>query len=249
MENLKILYSMRRELKEKGLSTQEADAFINQTENLVISSKMKKIKEFIDKELEGLEREVYFLYSYTPNAGSNISEVKNASESNIDTANLTSASNQVPSSLNLPDKEVLPESEGASNQKADSSSNQNEEASNTKGNNKKKKKGIKTHILRVTFPDGLTIQKDKDVDTYSEVIERIGINKVVGAVEYHNILDNGVKLISDEKHPTYNQRDLGNGLWLMTNNSLNGKIKKLEELSEVLGLGLKVEKLSILQPE
>lgn len=93
----------------------------------------------------------------------------------------------------------------------------------------------------VSFPDGKVIANNIAADTFEEVIRIIGIERVRKVVEEHNIRINKVPLISRHKHEYYQQRELGGGLYLITQCNNNNKKKILTRLSNLLNLGLEVE--------
>ena len=93
----------------------------------------------------------------------------------------------------------------------------------------------------VSFPDGKVIANNIAADTFEEVIRIIGIERVRKVVEEHNIRINKVPLISRHKHEYYQQRELGGGLYLITQCNNNNKKRILTRLSNLLNLGLEVE--------
>ncbi|MDY3885450.1 hypothetical protein [Porphyromonas somerae] len=93
----------------------------------------------------------------------------------------------------------------------------------------------------VSFPDGKVIANNIAADTFEEVIRIIGIERVRKVAEEHNIRINKVPLISRHKHESYNQKELGGGLYLITHCNNNNKKRILTRLSSLLNLGLEVE--------
>lgn len=93
----------------------------------------------------------------------------------------------------------------------------------------------------VSFPDGKVIANNIAADTFEEVIRIIGVERVRKVAEEHNIRINKVPLISRHKHESYNQRELGGGLYLITHCNNNNKKRILTRLSTLLNLGLEVE--------
>lgn len=90
-------------------------------------------------------------------------------------------------------------------------------------------------ILKVSFPEGITICKSMASDTVVDVIEKIGAERV-SQVKNLNFL-------SPSKVSTRCQR-LSNGYYVITQSSTEAKRSFIEELSSALNLGLKVEIVS-----
>lgn len=101
----------------------------------------------------------------------------------------------------------------------------------------------KTHILRVTFPNGDVIE-DKNVSrTFARVIEMCAPD----LVKELNIVMAGVDLVSDKVSEQYAraQHKLNDGSYLMTHMSTDKKREILQYISDSLGLNLKVERILI----
>lgn len=101
----------------------------------------------------------------------------------------------------------------------------------------------KTHILRVTFPNGDVIE-DKNVSkTFARAIERCAPD----LVKELNIVLAGVDLVSDKVSEQYAraQHQLNDGSYLMTHMSTDKKREILQYISNSLGLNLKVERILI----
>ena len=101
----------------------------------------------------------------------------------------------------------------------------------------------KTHILRVTFPNGNVIE-DKNVSrTFARVIEMCAPD----LVKELNIVMAGVDLVSDKVSEQYAraQHQLNDGSYLMTHMSTDKKREILQYISDSLGLNLKVERILI----
>lgn len=102
----------------------------------------------------------------------------------------------------------------------------------------------KTQILRVTFPDGRVIEERMVLNTLAYVIEYAGIENV----HKLKIMVNGTNLLSDTVPDLYNnskQHILGDYV-LMTCSNTETKYRQIKQISEALGLNLKVEKVSII---
>lgn len=97
-------------------------------------------------------------------------------------------------------------------------------------------KSPKTNLL-VSFPTGEKIKNKLAMNTFCEVIEKIGLQKV----EKLNIRSCGSNLVSKIKSPTYRQKKLKNGYYIITQTSTNQKKKHLELISKKLNLNLTVE--------
>lgn len=96
-------------------------------------------------------------------------------------------------------------------------------------------------ILRVTFPDGTVIQDKKAKVTFAEVIKRIGLMRVRNL----GISFCGVPIVSNTLDSKYgkDQIPVGNGLYVMTHSSTSDKRKQLDNISDNLNIGLKVEEI------
>lgn len=91
--------------------------------------------------------------------------------------------------------------------------------------------------LRVTLPDGKVIENRFAYETLQEVVVMAGPEKVRAL----GIIQNGVPLVSTTVDNFYIQKELGNGLYLITHSSTIQKQKQIKAVSEAFDLGLKVE--------
>jgi len=91
--------------------------------------------------------------------------------------------------------------------------------------------------LVVTFPNGKVINNRYAYETLIEVVETVGVQKVAALGLKHVGLD----FISKTKDDFYNQHEASGGFLILTHSSTDKKKRQLEEISEKLGLGLKVE--------
>ncbi len=91
--------------------------------------------------------------------------------------------------------------------------------------------------LMVTFPDGKIVNNRYAYETLIEVVETVGIQKVAELGLKHVGLD----FISKTRDDFYNQHELPGGYLILTHSSTDKKKRQLEEISEKLGLELKVE--------
>jgi len=91
--------------------------------------------------------------------------------------------------------------------------------------------------LVVTFPTGKVINNRYAYETLIEVVETVGVQKV-GALGLKHV---GLDFISKTKDDFYNQHEASGGYLILTHSSTDKKKRQLEEISEKLGLGLKVE--------
>ncbi|CAI9430055.1 Jag-N domain-containing protein [Candidatus Ornithobacterium hominis] len=97
-------------------------------------------------------------------------------------------------------------------------------------------KSSKTNLL-VTFPTGEQIKNKLAMDTFCEVIQKIGVSKV----EELNIRSCGSNLVSKIKNPIYRQKRLKSDYYIITQTSTQQKKKHLELISKKLNLDLAVE--------
>jgi len=102
----------------------------------------------------------------------------------------------------------------------------------------------KTHILKVTYPNGHIVKERIVNKTLIDVIQNANAFKVQSL----GIFVNKVNLVSDTVLPHYEkaQKYIGNGLYVMTNCSTDAKQRIIEQISEAFNMGLKVEKVSML---
>jgi hypothetical protein len=103
----------------------------------------------------------------------------------------------------------------------------------------------KSCILRVIYPDGRIVAERVVYKTMIDVIRNAGAQNVQAL----GIFVNKINLISETVLPRYeiSQKPIGNGLYVMTNCDTNTKQRIIEQISEAFNMGLKVEKVSILQ--
>lgn len=92
--------------------------------------------------------------------------------------------------------------------------------------------------IKVTFPDGKKIRYNKVADTFIEVIQYAGVERVRNLnfiIAYDNLI-----LTENQINPKYAiaTKPLGDGFFVNTNISTTHKAEILSEISEKLGLGL-----------
>lgn len=96
--------------------------------------------------------------------------------------------------------------------------------------------------MTVVFPDGTIIAEKTAVETLINVVKKIGVAEVRKVVEEYNLKFCKVPVISNRRDAKYgkSQKELGGG-WLLITHS-NNRMKKafIENVSEVLHLGIKV---------
>lgn len=101
----------------------------------------------------------------------------------------------------------------------------------------------KTHILRVTYPDGHVAQNRMVADTLIDVIS----NSFPDLIAEMNIYLAGVNLVSKVLDPKYSkfQREIQDGWYVMTNSSTDKKQEIIQRISDELDLNLLVEQIPI----
>ena len=106
---------------------------------------------------------------------------------------------------------------------------------------KKIERGPKREMI-VAFPDGTIIAEKKAVDTFVNVIKKIGVNEVRKIVEDYNLKFCRVPVISNRRDSKYgkSQKDLGNGWLLITHSDNQTKKNFIDKISNILNLGIKV---------
>ena len=100
-----------------------------------------------------------------------------------------------------------------------------------------------TRDLTVTFPDGTEIAEKTAVETFVNVVKKIGVAEVRKVVEDYNLKFCKVPVISNRRDAKYgkSQKDLGGGWLLITHSNNPMKKQFLDKVSAVLHLGLKVK--------
>ena len=101
----------------------------------------------------------------------------------------------------------------------------------------------KTHILRVTYPDGSVIEKRKVSDTLVEVIKKSDPD----LINEMNIKLANVNLVSKTVNEKYAfcQKEIQDGWYVMTLCSTDKKQEILQKISDELNLDLKIEQIAI----
>lgn len=93
----------------------------------------------------------------------------------------------------------------------------------------------------VEFDDGTKCLENTAVKTFVQAIEHIGIERVLQLQEqYNDIKINKIPLIGTEKHPTYHQQKLSNGMYLIVHCDNRNKGRMLERIDKYLHIGLTV---------
>ncbi len=90
--------------------------------------------------------------------------------------------------------------------------------------------------IRVKFPDGHEICRQKVVDTFVEVIIKVGLENVAPL----EIKRSGVHIVSQTKSKDYAQHRHGK-YFIMTHSSTQDKFKMITSINEQLGLGLQID--------
>lgn len=103
----------------------------------------------------------------------------------------------------------------------------------------------RSHILRVSFPDGQVFEDNNVSNTYCEVIKRIGPEEVSILDIYHA----GVNIVSRELDLKYAnfQRDIGGGWYVMTNSPTRVKYSDLQRIKGEYGINMVIELVAISQ--
>ncbi len=138
---------------------------------------------------------------------------------------------------------IIEEGSNDKSNRSDSSFDIEKGAENTKIKGHKSRH-IKSKLrikIRVTFPDKISIFHEKVVDTFVEVIEKIGPENIKNL----GIIQNGIAMISDQKDSIYGkaQKLIPPNFYIMTHSSTKEKIRQLHEINERLNLGIKIEEI------
>lgn len=103
----------------------------------------------------------------------------------------------------------------------------------------------RTHILRVSFPDGTIIEEPRVSNTLVKCIKKIGWCEVQDL----NIRVSGMNLVVNELHPnpTYRraQLEIDDCVYVNTGSNTDVKLEQLKRISKGLKLNLKIEKVPI----
>jgi len=91
--------------------------------------------------------------------------------------------------------------------------------------------------LMVTFPDNKVINNRYAYETLIEAVQKVGVQKVEGL----NLKHLGLNFITKTRDDFYNQHELSGGYLILTHSSTIKKKQQLDEISDKLKLGLKVE--------
>ena len=100
----------------------------------------------------------------------------------------------------------------------------------------KPKKPLQWTKLVVTMPDGERIERPKIKDTFVEVIEKLGIEKVAAL----DIIRQKIPLIATSEYPDRYQRQSGS-YYILTDTMTIDKKRDLMKIAKGLGVELKVE--------
>ena len=98
------------------------------------------------------------------------------------------------------------------------------------------KRSLQWTRLVVTMPDGERIERPKIRDTFVEVIEKLGIEKVAAL----DIIRRKIPLVSESKYPGRTQRKSGS-YYIYAGATTQDKRRDLMKIAEGLGVELKVE--------
>lgn len=95
--------------------------------------------------------------------------------------------------------------------------------------------------IKVTFPDGTQICLPRGADTMTEVIRKIGFERVKSL----NMQMYGCPIVSNTQHKRekYNWTDAGSGIFVFTHSNTGKKLSQLNEINDALGLGLRIKKV------
>jgi len=104
-----------------------------------------------------------------------------------------------------------------------------------------KPRRVKGSNLIVSFPDGVTIQEKKAVDTFLETIETLGIERVKLLNFYSRTSSSGkYRLISEDFNKAIEPRRIGN-YFVNTKSGTVEKAALLRDISSKLNLNLNIE--------
>ena len=97
----------------------------------------------------------------------------------------------------------------------------------------------KSTMLRIKFADGRVIDEPEVAETFRKFVIEVGVDRVRSL----GIVRNRVPLVSntlDEKYKSQ-QRDLGNGWYLMTCTTTSSKMGDISNIAKRLGIDIEIE--------
>lgn len=100
----------------------------------------------------------------------------------------------------------------------------------------KPKRSLRWTKLVVTMPDGERIERSTIRDTFVQVIEKLGVEKVAAL----GISRGGIPLIADSEYPNCAQR-LSGSYYILVDMMTQDKKRDLMKIANGLGIELKVE--------
>lgn len=211
MSRLSKLYQAMETLASEGLElSPEQEAQLRKAEEEIIQKEILPVlTEKIEPVLAQIERELVLVVDYVPHAPLKVSLSRKRNIADV-----------------LPDAvEILPDPQVAHR---------------SFGPQKAKKDDIaKKTRLKVTMPDGTTIEHKAAKDTFVEVIRRIGLERVrpIG-LKFCK-----VPIVSNTRDSKYGKSQVPvEGGWLvLTHSSTNDKKKQLDKIAKALHLNIKVE--------
>lgn len=217
MTKLEQLYNSIQTLKELGV--QLPQGLIEETnrveEEIIKNDIIPALAETISPIIEQIQREIILVVEYTPNEPLIVKLTRKRSfaiplEQDINDINI---------------KKSLP------------FENKKQAIDKEKGYSVAYHSKSKKTVLAITFPNGKMISNQFASQTFCDVIEIIGIEKV----RKLDMICCGVRLVDNKRDDFYNQYQVNSNTFIITHSSTREKKRMLDEISDKLGLGLKVE--------
>ena len=216
MTKLEQLYSSIQTLKELGLKIEQV--LIEETnrveEEIIKNDIIPALAETISPIIEQIQREIILVVEYTPNEPLIVKLTRKRSFA-------------IPVEQDINDINV---------KKNNLINNQKQNIDREKSYPAYHSKSKKT-VLAVSFPNGKLISNQFASQTLCDVIEIVGVEKV----RKLNIICCGVRLVDNKRDDFYNQYQVNSNTFIITHSSTREKKRMLDEISDKLGLGLKVE--------
>ncbi len=106
----------------------------------------------------------------------------------------------------------------------------------------------KRYIIKVTFSDGFSICYNNVVQTFMEVIERIGAEKVMSINEEAfrgTLVIENADVAAEMQYRGLKVKQLSNGSYINVNTNTMAKMRQLQIINDTLHLGLKIEKIGL----
>ena len=215
MSRLSDLYQAIETLRKEGLSlSEELENQIAEAEEEVIKNEILPIiSESIASSLQQVQRELVLMVNYVPGEPLKV----HISRQHNFTETIADVKEVTPLDPEVQHKTVGPKPRTGEEKKAPAK------------------------LLRVTFGDGTVIEEPQAAETFRKFVMKIGAEKVRSV----GIIRNKIPLVSNTLDAKYKsqQREVGDGWYLITCSTTPSKKKDMEKIAAVLGIDVKIEEI------